>query len=48
MARVVEVFGLVLFFACGSALDSESVLPMIGTLIGMAVLVLGYQMEVRR
>lgn len=48
MARVIEVLGLVLFFVCGSALDSASAIPMVGTLAGMAILVIGYQMEVWR
>lgn len=48
MSRVIEVLGLLLFFGCGSALDSMSVIPVLGTLAGMAILVIGYQMEVRR
>lgn len=47
MSTVVEVLGFITVLVMGSAMDSASVIPMVGVIAGMTVMVAGYGLERR-
>lgn len=47
MSTAIEVLGFVIVAVMGSAMDSASIIPMVGVIAGMAVMVAGYQLERR-
>ena len=47
MSTVIEVLGFVIVAVMGSAMDSASIIPMVGVIAGLAVMVAGYQLERR-
>ena len=47
MATVIEVIGFGIVLVMGSAMDSMSIIPTVGVLVGMAVMVAGYGLERR-
>ena len=47
MATAIEIVGFGIVLVMGSAMDSMSMIPTVGVLVGMAVMVAGYGLERR-
>ena len=47
MATAVEIIGFLILMLMGSALDSESIIPIFGTLTGLGIMLAGMLLERR-